>query len=82
MHRERNERTPTPPLPPRPTTNQAMSTTLHLWSESESHDRACAQDVRARDTPTAAEQPTAQREVDGVIARWRAAHPAEVWRVC
>ncbi|MGW4069414.1 hypothetical protein [Nocardia grenadensis] len=82
MHRERNERTPTPPLPPRLTTNQAMSTTLRLWGESESRDRAGIQGAVISNTQTAAEQPTAQREVDGVIARWRAAHPVEVWRAC
>lgn len=81
MHRERNERTPNPPLPPA-VTNQAMSTTLRLWSESESRGRSDIQGTLTSNTQTAAEQPTAQREVDGVIARWRAARPLEVWRAC
>ncbi|MEU1982746.1 hypothetical protein [Nocardia sp. NPDC019395] len=74
MHSEHSEGIQPPPLP----SDQAMSTTLRLWSEDEGEccDRAtverCLEGLRALGAPTA--QPTAQYEVDRVIARWRATH--------
>ncbi|MGI5222147.1 hypothetical protein [Nocardia sp. CA-290969] len=67
-----------PPLPTRAPVNRAMAAALRLWRESECYDRAtverCLEGLRSLDAP-AAEQPTVQHEVDGVIARWRAEHP-------
>ncbi|WP_157120476.1 hypothetical protein [Nocardia fusca] len=82
MHSEQSEGS-RPPLPRR-ATNQAMSATLTLWSESECYDRAtierCLEALRALDAPMAVEQSIVQQEVDGVIARWRAER--EVRRAC
>ncbi|MFD4406571.1 hypothetical protein ACFWPH_27790 [Nocardia sp. NPDC058499] len=81
MHSEETQ--PLPPLPRRATT-EALSATVRLWGEAECCDREtielCLDGLRALDMPATAVQPTAQSEVDGVIARWRAAHPSEVRR--
>ena len=65
-----------PPPLPRRATNQAMSATLRLWSESECYEREtierCLAGLRALDAPVVIGPSTVQHEIDGVIARWRA----------
>jgi hypothetical protein len=71
--------------------NEAMSSTLRLWRESIEYQELLE---RTRDgllaldaDPGAPYEPTReagerlQREVDGVISRWKAAHPG-VRRAC
>ncbi|MFI1461772.1 hypothetical protein [Nocardia carnea] len=78
MHSEETQ--PPPPLPRR-ATDQAIAAALPLWGEAECCDREtlelCLEGLRALDTPTTTGP---QSEIDGVIARWRAAHPSEVRR--
>lgn len=71
--------------------NEAMSSTLRLWRESAEYrellertrDGLIALDAGADAPykPTREDCERLQREVDGVIARWKAAHP-EVRRAC
>ena len=79
-----SEETCSPPALPRRATNQAIAAALRIWRESECYDRAtvelCLEGLRALDTPTAPDRPTVQREIDGVIARWRAGRTSEVRR--
>ncbi|MFI2232538.1 hypothetical protein [Nocardia testacea] len=65
-----------PPLPIRISFgSQAMATTLHLWDEAAGADRVTLERVAAglRDLSPHGISDHPQREVDGVIARWRAA---------
>ncbi|MGW5385532.1 hypothetical protein [Nocardia sp. NPDC003963] len=65
-----------PPLPVRISFgNQAMATTLHLWNGAGGADRVTLERVAAglRNLNPQVISDHPQREVDGVIARWRAA---------
>ncbi|MGW0007332.1 hypothetical protein ACWDT6_26330 [Nocardia grenadensis] len=71
--------------------NEAMSSALRLWRESTEYREllertregllALGADAGASYKPTREDGERLQREVDGVISRWKAAHPG-VRRAC
>lgn len=68
-----------PPVPVRvPLSNHAISAALRLLHEGECYDRGVLERVAAglRDLDVLRQEPgySTQYEIDGVIARWRAAH--------
>lgn len=70
-----------PAVPTGSPVDWAMATALRLWQESECRDRmtteGVAEGLRDSDGPPPGSETTIQDEIDGVVARWRAAHRGE-----
>ncbi|WP_327148318.1 hypothetical protein [Nocardia sp. NBC_01329] len=79
-HAAERPATALPALPRRTTPNgRESAAAAHLWQAAECYDRATLERVagalRDLDVGSTGHMPRQQHEIDGVIARYRAAHP-------